>query len=183
MDGGERLQELFLALFDSDAELRRFFALYGFLSPQALPPGESLRSGTLQAARTLRENGQINEALFDALEERSPGRRPDIREVARFYGAGASPPGPAPSSAALPGNEVPPELADFARQLLTDLDALQIPDDAARVVDPDRWPWTAVAAVLGSFKPTALHPLPGSYPLDSALLELGAAPGAPHPVP
>jgi hypothetical protein len=172
MDGGERLQELFLALFDSDAELRRFFALYGFLSPQALPPGESLRSGTLQAARTLRENGQINEALFNALEERSPGRRHDIREVARFYGAGARPPGAALNSAALPGNEVPPELADFTRQLLTDLDALQVPDDAARVVDPDHWPWTAVAAVLGSFQPTALHPLPGSDPLDSALLAL-----------
>ncbi len=135
------------------------------MRPLSVPQHSRRRAPCTRTARSTR-------ALFDALEERSPGRRRDIREVARFYGVGAGPSVPAPRVCAFPVGQVPPELAEFARQLLTDLDALQVPDDADRVVDSDHWPWTAAAAVLGSFQPTALRPLPGSHPRNSALLAL-----------
>jgi hypothetical protein len=172
MDSGERLNELFLALFSSDAELRRFLALYGFASPRASQTRESLRSAAYRTARLLLEDGQVNEALFSALAERAPERRPDIRDVARFYGVGAEESRSVPRDTALP-DDVAPELAEFAQQLKTDLDALEVvPDDAARAIDPGHWPWTAAAAVLGSFQPTALRPLPGSNPPASALVAL-----------
>jgi hypothetical protein len=172
MDGGERLYQLLLALFRSDAELRRFLALHGFTAPRATRSEGSFRSAALAVARTLDENGQINQALFDALEERSPDRRGDIREVARFYGVGTAPPSSPGGGTVLLGADVPPELAGFAQQLRADLDAVQVPDDTDRAMDPGHWPWTAVAAVLGGFLPTDLHPLPGTYPPDSALRSL-----------
>ena len=171
MNGPERLADLFLGLFDNEAAFRRFLALYRFQAPAALPPGATFRTLAAQAAETLMETGQINAALFDALTARSPDRRADISEVARFYGVGDEP-SPVSGGTDIPGDEVPPELADFARQLLSDFGELQVPDELARVMDHDYWPWAAVAAVLGSFQPTALRPLPGPAPRDSALVAL-----------
>ena len=127
MNGPERLADLFLGLFDNEAAFRRFLALYRFQAPAALPPGATFRTLAAQAAETLMETGQINAALFDALTARSPDRRADISEVARFYGVGDEP-SPVSGGTDSPGDEVPPELADFARQLLSDFGELQVPD-------------------------------------------------------
>ena len=169
-DGGQRLSQLLLALFRSNAELRRFLALYGYATPATAPSEATLRTAALAVARSLDESGQINQELFRALERRSPDRSQDIREVARFYDAGAQP--GSTGGTGLAGADVPPELAEFAQQLRADLDAVSVLDDSDRAMDPGHWPWTAVAAALGSFVPTNLRPLPGTDPPDSALRSL-----------
>lgn len=204
MDDGTRLYELFMVLFRSEAELRRSLALDGRLSSAMLPSGKgSLSEAAFAAARALQEDGLIDDALFTALERRSPERSKDIEEVARFYGVRSAPartswiPGRALWRAVRAGlqnvrnwvvargrgqlltglvsgpeREVPQEVTEFAEQLRAELEALEIPDDSARALDPDHWPWTAAAAVLGSFQPTALRPVAGSSPGIPALVAL-----------
>jgi len=205
MDEDTQLLDLLLALFRSEAELRRFLALEKLLGPDLLPPAKresSLSETAYQAAQLLvrlgRGDQQLFEALFDALERRSPERAGDIREVAAVFGAGpdrAPPPPvvapslppsvtPAPLGSAPPtrqptaeaptagGGGMTPEVADFASQLLADLNALEDPEEPTRALGPDHWPWAAAAAVLGSFRPSQLRQLAGTHPTAPALVAL-----------
>jgi hypothetical protein len=176
MDNGGRLYELFLALFRSEAELARFLVLDGRLPTYQLSSGSSLSSYAFQVAQALQQQDLIDESLFAALEQRAPERSQDIREVARFYRAGGEP-ARAVRGVDAPGGPVasgpvPPEVAELARQLQADFAALEVPDEPATALDAEHWPWTAAAAVLGSFQPSTLWPLPGSDPGGSALTAL-----------
>ena len=55
-----------------------------------------------------------------------------------------------------------PEVAAFALEHTAELDALEEP--GRRPARPRPLAWTAVAAVLGSFRPSQLRPLPGTRP-------------------
>jgi hypothetical protein len=180
MDDGIRLDELFRALFDSDAQLRRFLVLEGYSVSDFVSPatrGSSRVNTSFQTAQAMARKGLITDALFSALERRSPGRRDHIWEVARFYdiepeGTGQAPvpeviapvprvPAPPPIPA-MPA--VPPELATFAKELQDELSAFEVPDPLQQAMDPDHWPWTSVGAVLGSFRPLELQALAGAPP-------------------
>ncbi len=176
-DDGTRLYELFLALFRSEAELRRFLVLDDRLPPEVLASQTgSLSQSAFEVARALQQRGLIDGALFAALEQRSPQRSQDIEDVARFYGVGTAHVEPSPDagrwSTPPTADELPPEVAEFARQLEADLEAMEIPDESERALDPDHWPWTAAAAVLGSFQPMIVRPLAGFNVRDPALLAL-----------
>ena len=160
MDNGERLYELFLALFRSEAELARFLVLDGRLRTYQLSSGSSLSSYAFQVAQALQQQDLIDESLFAALEQRAPERSQDIREVARFYRAGGEPAravrGVDAPDGPVASGPVPPEVAELARQLQADFAALEVPDEPATALDAEHWPWTAAAAVLGSFQPSTL---------------------------
>ena len=194
------LDELFRALFRSDAELRRFLVLQGLsVSDFAVPATKSRsRSETSsQVARALDERGLITPALFEALERRSPDRRADIRSVARAYqaappdpdldrgesgtvrrlrGTGQEPAQRGQTSGDEPATataEPPARYAEFAKSLRSELAALEDADPVTDAMHADRWPWTAAAATLGSFRPAELRPLAdGSQPSTPPLVAL-----------
>jgi len=160
---GERLYELLVALFRSDEELQRFLVLEGIdptdtRSVQVQKRGRS--EGVYETVEALLVHGAVDKAFFAALEKRSPDRAPDIDGVRRLFlgepTSGESPPSPVPGAAT---PTVPDHLAGFAEQLAADLASTPGTDDVETALDPDRWPWTGAAAVLGSFNPTALTPL------------------------
>ena len=179
MNGPERLADLFLGLFDNEAAFRRFLALYRFQAPAALPPGATFRTLAAQAAETLMETGQINAAL-DAplLAHRSPRRHQRGRAVLRRRRRAL----PRRGGTDIPGDEVPPELADFARELLSDFGELQVPDEAARVMDDDetgRGPRSRPC--LASFQPSDPSrpgPTPGTRPWSRWPISSAASTGA-----
>ncbi len=163
---GERLYELLVALFRSDEELQRFLVLEGIAptdtrSVQVQKRGRS--EGVYETVEALVAQGRVDEAFFAALERRSPDRAPDIDGVRRLFldgpASAEAPPSPGP---AVP--TVPDHLADFAQQLAADLASTPGTDDVATALDEEHWPWTASAAVLGSFNPTALTPLSTAEP-------------------
>ena len=69
----------------------------------------------------------------------------------------------------------PDKYADFARELEEELAAVAPVDTAGAALEPSRWPWTAAAAVLGSFRPTSLRPLSTeAEPSEPAVTALSA---------
>ena len=85
------LNDLFLALFDSGSELRRFLTLAGFEEVEHRLPvmkGDSVRGSAAEAAGALAELGLVGEPLFEALRKRAPDRVADIDQVARAYTSG-----------------------------------------------------------------------------------------------
>jgi hypothetical protein len=232
MTAAAPLYELLVALFDSDAELRRFLSLAGYeevLYRLPVTKGGSTRTTASGAASALEAAGFVQPTLFEALERRAPDRAGDIWAVAATYGiqreptptaaaqppaeaapAGAAPlpepqPAPLPMSAPPPpppptvpperpvmttskrgfslrlprflrrlrraetpsaGAEVPaatsdtpPAYADFLQRLDSGLAEVTAVDPIEDALSSSRWPWTAAAAVLGSFRPTELDPL------------------------
>ncbi len=174
----EPLKELFLALFDSGSELRRFLTLSGFEAVEHRLPvrkGDSIRTVAPEAAAALQDLGLVQPSLFEALARRAPERADDIWGAARFYGIEseeprltstgdepelAPPPEPTtPPSPAPPDMEaVPAEYATFIAELEAELDANAPVDADEEAMSPGRWPWTGAAAVLGGFGPAELRP-------------------------
>jgi hypothetical protein len=173
------LQGLFLALFSSEAELRRFLTLSGFEAVeyrQRQRKGGSMRLAAADASAALRDLDLVHRPLFDALVRRAPERAADIWDVARSFGiemgspeapsfAPPAPPATEPeSSGAEPSppadaKAVPERYAKYVADLEAELEASAplLPEEEA--LSPERWPWTAAAAVLGSFRPRGLRPL------------------------
>lgn len=178
---GERLYELLVALFRSDDELQRFLVLQGIeptdsRSVQVVVRGRS--EGVYETVEALVARGRADEDFFAALEKRSPDRAPDIDEVRRLFldvPTFDEPPRSTPP-ARVGSGAAPDHLGSFARQLAADLASTPGTDDVASALDPDHWPWTGAAAVLGSFNPTALTPLrtpvPPSMRPMAALVDL-----------
>jgi Cdc6-like AAA superfamily ATPase len=67
---------------------------------------------------------------------------------------------------------VPAEYADFVKELESELAAADPADPTEEAMAPQRWPWTGAAAVLGSFRPRDLRPLPDRAVDGSALVAL-----------
>jgi hypothetical protein len=191
------LYDLLLALFTSEGELRRFLTVVGLAEVEHRLParkGESLRSLALDVSRMLEEQGLVDEAFLTALARRAGDRAGDVWAVAGFYGVGRrgaagaeaptlapqSPPAVRPTSPpAPPAPPAPPPAEDryaaYARELEAELAALAPIDTAGAAMGPAQWPWTAAAAVLGSFRPTSLRPLPGGpEPSEPAVTALSA---------
>jgi len=168
MDESGPLQELLMAIFSTDEELRRFLVLENLLAEHPLRSAQKVqtRSGTVrQTVRSLLDGDLVDERLFEVLITHAPERTDDIRSVAEKYLSIGATIGRAATAttqmsstaAALP--VAPPGYAEFGAKLLGGLGSLT---DRADPVDPDgdHWPWMATAAVLGSFMPGALQPLP-----------------------
>jgi len=188
MSGPDRLAELLGALFEREPELRRFLAAAGFAEAEYRLPvtkGESLRGTAAAAAMVLDDMGMVGPPLFEALAQRSPDRAEDVWAVAAELGAlptaaaepppyvaGAEPPEAEPPPPAPAGPPLSDAYAEFAAGLAADFAADPSPDPAAAALDPERWPWTGAAAVLGGFRPRELRPLPGSPPPDPAQVAL-----------
>lgn len=183
------LGELFLSLFDDEGDLRRFFTVIGLdavehrLSPTR--KGGSLRAVASEAAQALSDLGLIGADLFDELARRSPDQEGAVRSVASNLGVGADssgtadepdpplpPQGPSSTasssatSAASPGgtSQERAQLERFLNDLSDALDVVDVADPVERSLSPASWGWTGAAAVLGSFAPQSLRPLPGVEP-------------------
>jgi hypothetical protein len=181
------LNDLLLALFDSSAELRRFLSLAGLGEVEHRLPvtkGDSLRQAAFDAARALDERDLVQRPLFEALALRAPDRADDIWAVARSYGiertgaekAAEPPPSAVGSDSGPPelptADAVPAEYADFVKELESELAAAAPLDATEEAMQPERWPWTGAASVLGSFRPRDLRPLPDGVADGSALVAL-----------
>jgi hypothetical protein len=173
------LTQLLLALFDRSSELRRFLNLVGLEAVEHQLPqtkDESIRSTAAEVARAAEDLDLVQAPLFEALARRAPERADDIWDVARAYGieSGESePPGVIEPEPAGDGASIDPRYAEFVEKLDAKLAASvpTAPEDKA--LSPSRWPWAAAAAVLGSFRPLALRPLPDPAPAaDTALTAL-----------
>lgn len=151
MDGSDRLRELLAVLFRDPEELQRFLVLEGV---RVSAPGPGRKGSTFigEVAADLLRRGLVDDRIFAALTRRAPDRAEDIAEVARFYLS-------KPAAHVPPVEPGPPGDADFAAKLNAALSAPVPPTDEERVIDDEHLPWTAAAAVLGSFLPTRLRPL------------------------
>jgi hypothetical protein len=177
---------LFLALFSSETELRRFLTLSGFERVeyrQRQRKGGSLRAAAADASAALQDADLVQRPLFDALVRRAPDRAADIWEVARSFGIEMGPPGPPPVAAPPPppaeaappfqefapadaepsappeADAVPERYAKYVADLEAELAASAPLQPEEEALSAERWPWTAAAAVLGSFHPLELRPL------------------------
>jgi hypothetical protein len=186
------LNDLLLALFDSGTELRRFLVLAGLDEVEHRLPatkGDSIRMTAAEAARALEELDLVKAPLFEALARRAPERAADIWGVALGYGV--EPPHPTdatsaeevelPPAAGVEQGVPPPPLeddavqahyADFVKELESELAAAEPVDAQDEAMSPERWPWTGAAAVLGSFRPGDLRPLPERSATGFALVAL-----------
>jgi hypothetical protein len=168
------LSDLLLALFQSDSELRRFLTLAGLQDVEYRLPevkGGSIRMTAAEAARMIEELGRLDERFFAELARRSPDRADDVWAVARSYGIDTSgaepemaeppppPPRPAEPVTPPPGDDVPVEYADFVKSLDAALAQAVPADPVEEALGGERWPWTAAAAVLGTFRPRDLRPV------------------------
>ena len=138
----------------------------------------SLSETAYQAIVALEELEAV-EALLAALGRRSPDRGRRHPRVAGRAGigqtgrptAGGAPHGSEPPPGRSGGENVSPEVAAFALELTAGWTRWRSPRRRP-ALDPDHWPWTAVAAVLGSFGRARLRPLPGTRPGSPALVAL-----------
>ena len=186
MAADDRLYDLLMGLFRNEAELERFLVLEKYPVYELLPPVEALTlsHAAKSTAEGLVKRGLVDERLFEALRRRSPERADDIDAVAtqllappaRPVGGGSTglPDGgdEGPARKATVDDSADDELGAFARWLRAAPDLPAEPDPAQEALSPTRWGWTGAAAVLGSFRPAELNPLPGPPPPEPALVAL-----------
>ena len=172
-----RLYELFLALFRSEAELRRFLVLEGRMPSGVLASQTgSLPESAFGVARALQLHGLVDVSLFAALERRSPERSQDIEDVARYYGVGVV--RAVPGQALARGTCLPSPMSCRRRSPSSPSNSRPILTRwRFRMSLPGPWIRTTGHGRLGlpcwgSFQPRALRPLAGSNPQDPALLAL-----------
>jgi hypothetical protein len=178
------LTQLLQALFDDGIELRRFLTLAGLEEVEHKMPttkDESIRSAASQAAYHAERLGLVGPPLFEALVRRAPDRADDIWAVADAYGLMRADPGregfedPEPEAPEEQhGKEVDARFAGLIAALDEQLSSVVLEATPAELaLGAERWPWTGAAAVLGSFQPKEIQPLPGPLPKErSALVAL-----------
>ena len=161
---GDRLYDLLLALFDSDEELQRFLALAGLSSADTRSVQSKTRNlaeSAFETVQALLREGRVDAELFRLLKGRAPDRVEDISEVEALFRSTGEPPDvddhPAPSDDL---DDSQAEYAEFAKLLERELASTQAPIPTNVAVDEVHLPWTGAAAVLGSFNPIELRPVP-----------------------
>src|SRR5215210_1806225 len=85
----DALYDLLVALFRSEAELRRFLALVGLEDVEhrlVTTKGGSLRTVAADASALLQDRGLVNERFFAELARRVPERADDVWDVALAFG-------------------------------------------------------------------------------------------------
>jgi hypothetical protein len=163
LDRSEQLADLLNALFRSSAELSRFLVLAGLDADVTRDLSRSDKASsksvdTYAVARALVGRDLVDGEFFEALERRSPERAVDIRKVAETFRTPDPYPVPHLGLDTASGDE-PSPYTDFAARLSATLDELPATEVGDQALDPDHWPWTAAASVLGSFAPLDLHPV------------------------
>ena len=188
MAADDRLYDLLMALFRKETELERFLVLEGYPLAELLPRVEALTlsHAAKSTAEGLLQRGLVDERLFAALRKRSPERAADIDAVATQLLTPPARPEVAgstnlpdwwdegPARRSIVDDSTDDELGAFARWLRAAPDLPEEPDPTLEALSPTRWGWTGAAAVLGSFRPGELVPLPGMAPPEPALVALAA---------